>query len=116
MRQLFAILICSIGISAYAIDYTAMQMTTPVASMQSVNSSAYMSSGSVYTSEVYAIGANSPSAAPSRPRYAPPGTDDSGHDPNNPQFAPLGDAFIPLLLMVMVYATSVLLRRRKSRV
>lgn len=29
---------------------------------------------------------------------------------------PLGDALIPLLLMVMAYATYLLLRRRKSRV
>ena len=35
---------------------------------------------------------------------------------NNGTQQPLGDAFFPLLLMVMAYATSVLLRRRKSRV
>lgn len=115
-KKIIAILICSIGISAYAIDYTAMQMTTPVASMQSVNSSAYMSSGSTYTPEVYTVGASAPSAA-AGPRKAPPGGGGtSGYDPNNPQFAPLGDALIPLLLMVMAYATYLLLRRRKSRV
>ena len=87
----------------------------PQACFQST--STMMSSGSTYASEVYAIGANSPSATPSGPRRVSGlGTDDSGHDPNNPQFSPLGDAFIPLLLMVMAYATSILLRRRKSRV
>ena len=115
-KKIIAILICSIGISAYAIDYTAMQISTPAATMQSVNSSAYMSSGSKYTPEVYPVGASAPSAA-AGPRKAPPGGGgESGYDPNNPQFAPLSDALIPLLLMVMAYAISILLRRRKSRV
>lgn len=35
------------------------------------------------------------------PRKAPPGTDDSGYDPANPQFSPLGDAVLPLLLMAL---------------
>lgn len=113
-KKIFAILICSIGISAYAIDYTAMQISTPAATMQSVNSSAYMSSGSKYTPEVYPVGASAPSAA-AGPRKAPPGGGGgaSGYDPSNPQFSPIGDALIPLFLMVMAYATSILLRRRK---
>ena len=117
MKRLIGILICFISIVAYAVDYTpfASQYTVETP-MRSVNNASYMSSGSVYTSEVYAVGASGPASAPSRPRYAPPGTDNSGYDPNNPQFAPLGDAFITLLLMVMAYATSILLRRRKSRV
>lgn len=116
MKKILAILILMIGIKAYAVDYTigASQATAPSVSMQSVNSSAYMSSGSKYTPEVYPVGASAPSAA-AGPRKTPPGGGGgaSGYDPNNPQFAPLGDALIPLFLMVMAYATSILLRRRK---
>lgn len=36
-------------------------------------------------------------------------------DPKDPYLTPIGDALIPLLLMVMAYATFVLLRRRKGR-
>ena len=37
-------------------------------------------------------------------------------DPKDPYLTPIGDALIPLLLMMMAYAISILLRRRKSRV
>lgn len=117
MKKILAILILMIGIKAYAVDYTigASQATAPSVSMQSVNSSAYMSSGSTYTSEIYTVGASAPSAA-AGPRKAPPGGGGtSDYDPNNPQFSPLGDALIPLLLMGMAYAAYVFLRRRKSR-
>lgn len=56
-------------------------------------------------------GAGGPRRTPSTP--GTPFTPGAGEKEN--QF-PLGDALIPLLLMVMAYATSVLLRRRKSRV
>ena len=83
-------------------------------------SGTYMSSGSTYSSAVFEIGSSSPSSAPaSGPRKGPPsvtpGTPSDGYDPSNPTL-PLGDALIPLLLMVMAYATYLLLRRRKSRV
>ena len=121
MKQLLVILFCSIGISVYAVEYMPMQSAMPSATMQSVNNTGVMSSGSAYTSAVYAVGASGVSSAPSPaagPRKAPPGGGggESGYDPNNPQFSPLGDALIPLLLMVMAYATYLLLRRRKSRV
>lgn len=117
MKKILAILFLIIGIDAYAVDFTqeASPVTTPTATMQSVNNSAYLSTGSDYSSNVYEVSSSGP-ARPAGVRKAPPGTDNTGYDPNNPQFAPLGDAIIPLLLMVMVYATTVLLRRRKSRV
>lgn len=112
-KKIFAILICSIGISANAIDYTAMQISTPAATMQSVNSSAYMSSGSTYTPTVYTVGASSPSAA-AGPRKAPPGGGGaSGYDPNNPPFSPIGDALFPLLLFALAYGAWILTRRKK---
>lgn len=120
MKQLLVILFCSIGISVYAVEYMPMQSAMPSATMQSVNNTGVMSSGSAYTSAVYAVGASGVSSAPSPaagPRKAPPGGGgESDYDPNNPQFAPLGDALIPLLLMVMAYATYLLLLRRRSRV
>lgn len=123
MKQLLAILFCSVGISVYAVDFTPVQTTTPFASMQSVNNSSYMSTGSTYAPVVHDVGAYSPTA--SGPLRAKAGFDDittgeeteeGGYDPNNPQFSPLGDALIPLLLMVMAYAAYTLLRRRRSRV
>jgi len=115
MKRLLAILCCAIGISAYALDYTPMQATAPSATMQSVNNNAYMSSGSNYTSSVCEVGAATPSRA-AGPRKVAPGTDDSGHDPSNPNFGPVGDALIPLLLMVVAYAAFLLLRRRTRNV
>ena len=56
-------------------------------------------------------GAGGPRRAPSTP--GTPYTPGQGSQEN--QF-PIGDALIPLLLMVMAYATYLLLRRRKSRV
>ena len=106
-----------IGIKAYAVDYTigASQATAPSVTMQSVNNSAYLSTGSNYSSNVYDVGQPAPARA--GVRKAPPGGGgESSYDPSNPQFSPLGDALIPLLLMVMAYATYLLLRRRKSRV
>lgn len=118
MKKILAILILMIGIKAYAVDYTigASQATAPSVTMQSVNNSAYLSIGSDYSSNVYDVGQSAPARA--GVRKAPPGGGGgtSGYDPSNPQFSPPGDALIPLLLMVMAYATYLLLRRRKSRV
>ena len=119
MRKMLAIFLCAIGISVYAVDYAPFASSVPPsAAMQSVNNTDYMTVGSSYSSDVYAVGSYSPSHAPAvGPRKAPPGTGgESTYDPNNPQFSPIGDALIPLLLMVMAYAISILLRRRRSRV
>ena len=120
MKKILAILILMIGIKAYAVDYTigASQATAPSVTMQSVNSSAYLSTGSDYSSNVYDVGQSAPARA--GVRKVPPSSGGGGgasdYDPSNPQFSPIGDALIPLLLMVMAYATYLLLRRRKSRV
>ena len=121
MRRILSIFLCTIGISVYAVDYTAMQMTTPAATMQSVNSSAYMSSGSTYSSTVFEVGSSSPAHAPagSRPRKSgfndiTTGGESTDYDPNNPQFAPLGDALIPLLLFALAYGAWILTRRKKT--
>ena len=113
MRPILAILICSIGISAYAIDFTTTQAIAPTSTMQSVNNNVYMSSGSTYSAEVYDVGAYSPSQA-AGVRKSPPGKDDSGYDPNNPQFAPLGDALFPLLIMASAFAVFTYFRRRRQ--
>lgn len=116
-RIIYIILIGSLCARLHAADNApfAAVNSVPSATMQSVNSSAYMSSGSTFTSTVYSVGASAPSPTAS-PRKAPPGGGgESGYDPNNPQFSPIGDALFPLLLMVMVYATSLLLRRRRKR-
>lgn len=112
MKAFFVSILCVISIGLYAADFT--PATAPSTTMQSVNNASYMSSGSTYSSTVYAIGATSPSDAPARgPRKSPPGTDTSGYNPDNPQFSPIGDALLPLLLMALVYM--VIRVRRKKR-
>lgn len=112
-KRLLAIFFCTIGLTAYAVDYH--PANAPSATMQSVNNSTYMISGSTYTATVYEIGSSSPASnAPAAgPRKAPPGTDTSGYDTENPQFAPLGDALLPLMLMAFAFMGIIYLRRKK---
>ena len=114
MRRILSILLCAMGLTAYAADYTPFAATTPSAAMQSVNAG-YLSSGSSYSSVVYEVGSYSPSSAPAAgPRKAPPSTGgESGYDPNNPQFAPIGDAVLPLLLMALTYMVIRVRRKRQ---
>lgn len=96
-------------------QYQTMSTAMPSASFRST--STMTASGSTYASQpmlgadgMASIGETyTSSPAPGGPRkIVTPG--------NSGTQQPIGDALIPLLLMVMVYATSVLLRRRKSRV
>ena len=118
MRQLIIILFCALGIHIYAVEYTpfAAPTTAPVATMRSVNNTGYLSSGSTYTPTVYEVGTSSPSRA--GVRKAPPSvtpSTPSDFDPANTNYGPVGDALIPLILMVMAYAAYILLKRRKTR-
>lgn len=118
MRQLIIILFCTLGMQIYAVEYALFATTgsVPASTMQSVNNSGYMSSGSAYTPTVYEVGTSSPSRAGVRkaPPSVTPGTT-ADVDPANTNYGPVGDAVIPLLLMVMVYAAYILLKRRKAR-
>lgn len=102
--------------TVYAVDYAPFgQTVAPSVSIQSVNNSGYMTVGSSYSSDVYAVGSYSPSSAtPSGPRRVSGlGTDDSGYQGgNNPQFSPIGDALIPLLLIALAY-TAIRAHRKK---
>lgn len=114
MKKILAILILMIGIKAYAVDYTigASQATAPSVTMQSVNNSAYLSTGSDYSSNVYDVGQSAPARA--GVRKAPPGGGGaSGYDPSNPQFSPLGDALLPLMLMALAYMVIRVRRKRQ---
>ena len=118
MRKLLAILVCTIGIAVYASDYTPFAADMqPSMTMQSVNTSGYMVSGSMYSPIVYEVGSTSPtSSSPGSPiRKAPPptGGESDDYDPNNPQFAPIGDAVGPMLLMALALAGLIYLRRKK---
>ena len=116
MRKMLAIFLCAIGISVYAVEYAPFASDLPTsAAMQSVNNTDYMTVGSSYSSDVYAVGAYSPSHAPAvGPRKAPPGTGgESTYDPNNPQFSPIGDAVLPLLLMALTYMVIRVRRKRQ---
>lgn len=117
MRKLLAILVCTIGIAVYASDYTPFAADMqPSMTMQSVNTSGYMVSGSIYSPNVYEVGSTSPTSSSSGSpiRKAPPGTGgESDYDPNNPQFSPIGDAVVPMLLMALALAGLIYLRRKK---
>ena len=117
MRKLLMIFVWVIGIAVYASDYTPFAADMqPSMTMQSVNASGYMVSGSMYSPIVYEVGSASPtSSSPGSPiRKAPPGAGgESDYDPNNPQFAPIGDAVEPMLLMALALAGLIYLRRKK---
>ena len=116
MRNMLTIFLCAIGISVYAVEYAPFASDwPPSAAMQSVNNTGYMTVGSSYSSDVYAVGSYSPSHAPAvGPRKAPPGTGgESTYDPNNPQFSPIGDAVLPLLLMALAYMVIRVRRKRQ---
>jgi hypothetical protein len=119
MRKLLMIFVWVIGIAVYATDYTPFAADMqPSITMQSVNTSGYMVSGSMYSSNVYEVGSTSPtSSSPGSPiRKAPPGTGgESDYDPNNPQFAPLTDALIPLFLFALGYLMYILYRKRQEK-
>ena len=113
------IFVWAIGIAVYASDYTPFAADMqPSMTMQSVNTSGYMVSGSMYSPNVYEVGSTSPtSSSPGSPiRKAPPvitGGESDDYDPYNPQFAPIGDAVEPMLLMAMALAGLIYLRRKK---
>lgn len=115
MRRILTIVLCFFGFSLYAVEYTPIipQTQAPTIDMQSVNNTAFMSSGSTYSPAVYEVGAYSP-AKPSI-RKAPPSTGGgvSDYDPANPQFAPLTDALLPLLLLALGYGV-LFLPKKKS--
>ena len=119
MRKLLMIFIWAIGIAVYATDYTPFAADMqPSMTMQSVNASGYMVSGSMYSPIVFEVGSASPiSSSPGSPiRKAPPvitGGESDDYDPNNPQFAPIGDAGGPMLLMALALAGLIYLRRKK---
>ena len=120
-RILIIFMISSLCAALHAAEFEPFAATTPATTMQSVNNSSYMTSGSAYSGAVYTVGASEPNNAPSRPgqirKAGGPGSTGgtSDYDPNNPQFSPIGDALIPLILMVMAYATVLFLRRRRKR-
>lgn len=119
MRRYLIILFCTLGIHIYAAEYAPFaggSATVPMATMQSVNNSGYMSSGSSYTSTIYDVDSSAPSRAGARkaPPSITPGTT-ADVDPANTNYGTIGDAVMPLLIMVMIYTMYVLLYRRKTR-
>ena len=104
-------------VSLYAVEYSPFVPHTqaPMTDMRSVNNNAYMSSGSTYSPAVYEVGAcNVGTTSPAMgPRKAPPVTGgESTYDPNNPQFAPLTDALLPLLLLALGYGVLFLPKKK----
>ena len=90
---------------------------SPAATIQSVNNAGYMSSGSAYTAEVYEVGSPAPSKAPgtgTRKAGGPGSTGgESTYDPNNPQFAPVGDGVCLLAVMALLFALMTFARTKK---
>lgn len=118
MRRIITIVLCFFGFSLFAVEYTPIipQTQAPTIDMQPVNNTAFMSSGSTYSPAVYEVGAYSP-AQPSIRKAGPPSTNGevSTYDPNNPQFAPLTDALIPLFLCALGYLMYTLYRKHQEK-
>ena len=115
MKRMITILICSLAINLFAVNFTPFvePANVPLAEMQSVNNASFMSSGS--TISIYEVESSTPEATGRYIRKAPPGKDDGTHDPNNPQFAPIGDAVLPLLALAILYAAFLFLHFRRRQ-
>ena len=118
MKRFLAIMASGLCLSLYAVEYSPFVPHTqaPMTEMRSVNNRTYMSSGSTHSPVVYEVGAyNVGTTSPAMgPRKAPPETGgESDYDPNNPQFAPLTDALLPLLLLALGYVV-LFLPKKKS--
>jgi len=112
---MITILICSLAINLFAVNFTPFvePANVPLAEMQSVNNASFMSSGSTHASTIYEVKSSTPEATGRSIRKAPPGKDDGTHDPNNPQFSPIGDAVLPLLALAILYAAFLFLHFRR---
>lgn len=113
MKRVIILLFSVFSLGLYSAEITLA--TTPTATMQSVNNVSYMTSGSTYAPTVYDVGSYSPAAqAPAaRPYKAPPSTSgESDYDPKNPQFAPVGEGLLSLLLMAGIYLLVTIKRKQ----
>ena len=117
MKRMITILICSLAINLFAVNFTPFvePANVPLAEMQSVNNASFMSSGSTHASTIYEVKSSTPEATGRSIRKAPPGKDDGTHDPNNPQFSPIGDAVLPLLALALLYAAFLFLHFRRRQ-
>jgi hypothetical protein len=117
MKRMITILICSLAINLFAVNFTPFvePANVPLAKMQSVNNASFMSSGSTHASTIYEVESSTPEATGRSIRKAPPGKDDGTHDPNNPQFSPIGDAVLPLLALAILYAAFLFLHFRRRQ-
>lgn len=98
-------------------EQQAFGATMPATTFQSTGSS-MMSTGSAYSSNpvLSSDGTATMNGASYSPAHRPGGGPRRAGAFDDPdEDMPIGDALIPLLLMVMAYAISILLRRRKSR-
>ena len=83
--------------------------------MQSVNQSDAYTTGSRYSSQVHEVGATSPVAS-SPIRKAPPSEgigQETNYDPSNAQYGPMPDGTLFMLLLAVVAAGVVAVRRRR---
>lgn len=121
MRRIITIVLCFFGFSLFAVEYTPIipQTQAPTIDMQPVNNTAFMSSGSTYSPAVYEVGAYSPAKPSIRktslPSLPTTGGEVSDYDPDNPRFAPLTDALIPLFLCALGYLMYTLYRKHQEK-
>ena len=119
MKRMITILICSLAINLFAVNFTPFvePANVPLAEMQSVNNASFMSSGSTHASTIYEVKSSTPEATGRSIRKAPPGGGGgaSDYDPTNPQFSPIGDAVLPLLALAILYAAFLFLHFRRRQ-
>ena len=119
MKRMITILICSLAINLFAVNFTPFvePANVPLAEMQSVNNASFMSSGSTHASTIYEVESSTPEATGRSIRKAPPGGGGgaSDYDPTNPQFSPIGDAVLPLLALAILYAAFLFLHFRRRQ-
>ena len=108
MKKILGIMVFVLGIAGYAAAQSFQQAVAPAVNMQSVNNSSMMTSGSSYSSPIQAVGAYSP-AGPHKAKKDDDGFEvidpntPSSEEINNPQYGPVGDALIPLMLCAGAY-------------
>ena len=96
----------------------------PTMAQEWESTSSMQGSGSAYSSQVTAVGATqaadmgtttTANQAPGRPGNIRTGLPGGTTEPNQSEDSPIGDAVLPMMLMAMLFAGVIAVRRRRVR-